>query len=104
VLVLLVWYLSPAQAGGIDPQEQGPPSGGDCYKATDYPTNENQARVKNERGWRVMPYTNKLGISEQIAKGKAEWLLVPDDKLCGAFLGEMKLYGTWYWRPIRKKK
>jgi hypothetical protein len=98
-LAVLVFFAMTAFAGGPDPAEPRAPAGGDCYRANAYPINWQQARVVNQKGWQEMPYHDKLRISQQVAEKKADWLLVPDHRLCGPFLGQMKLYSTWFWRP-----
>jgi hypothetical protein len=96
---LLLFLIVHAQAGGPDPAEPRAPAGGDCYRAYPYPLNWQQAKVVNQTGWQEMPYSDKLRISQLVAAKKADWLLVPDHRLCGPVLGEMKLYATWFWRP-----
>ena len=96
---LLFLITTCAQAGGPDPAEPRAPAGGDCYRAYAYPINWQQARVVNQKGWQEMPYHDKLKISQQVADKKADVLLVPDHRLCGPVLGQMKLHATWFWRP-----
>jgi hypothetical protein len=100
---LLLWFIvsiaAVVFAGGPDPAEPRAPIGGDCYRAYPYPLNWQQAKVVNQSGWREMPYVDKLRISQLVADKKADWLLVPDHRLCGPVLGELKLYATWFWRP-----
>jgi hypothetical protein len=86
-------------AGGPDPAEPRAPAGGDCYRAYPYPLNWQQAKVVNQAGWRELPYVDKLRISQLVAAKQADILLVPDHRLCGPVLGELKLYATWFWRP-----
>ena len=97
-IVLCLFAVLAAHAGGPDPTEGKPPNGGDCYAAYPYSVNENQARVKAEKGWYVMPLQDRYHISRLTADGKAEVLLVQDHRVCGPVLGEMKQYATWYYR------
>jgi len=100
-ICLLAFFLATqAKAGGNDPEEMTVLMGGDCYAFTDYPTSQNAARILKERGWRPMPLNKKLVISELVRKKRAEVLYITDTFICGPFLGQMKVYHTWYWRVI----
>lgn len=77
-----------------------PPVGGDCYEAKKHPTTRDEARVRDERGWIKLVLNEKLAIAGMVGRGRAEWIYLPNTTICGVPAGDMKMYGTWYWRAI----
>lgn len=89
-------HCRPVYSGGGP--EEGMAQGGDCYRAHRYPVNWQQAKVMQEKGWQELPLEDKLRVSQLVSESKAEILWVPEHRKCGPFLGEMKVYATWFWR------
>lgn len=96
-LVLVTLAVFVTQRVHADGGTFTPPTGGDCYAAKKHPTTRTEARIRDER-WTKLVLSEKLAVAGMVGRGKAEWLYLPATDVCGPPAGDLKVYGTWYWR------
>lgn len=105
LLALASVHCRQVYSGGPDPREEIPiADGGACWRSTAYPINPQQARLRDEKGWQEMPFDRRLEIAQRVAAKKAEFLYVPDYRICGDPVRQTWLHGAWFWRQTGKSK